>query len=131
MTYRLSAHGQVKGGRRLKNTPSPLQQGAVTMDDQDENITLTELLGGIWPQNPFMVELAKKTPSTLKEFMNRVDEFVNVEPSRQGRRPKRQLDRNLRLIHNLGVDREEKDREEWHQPRAKGPYYTFHQSMMH
>ncbi|XP_041019355.1 uncharacterized protein LOC121261165 [Juglans microcarpa x Juglans regia] len=48
-------------------------------DDQDEKIMLAALLGGVWPRRPFMAELAKKTPSMLREFMDRVDDFVNAE----------------------------------------------------
>lgn len=39
----------------------------MTTNDQDEKITLE---GGVWPQNLFMVELAKRTPTMLQEFMN-------------------------------------------------------------
>lgn len=55
----------------------------LTTDDQDEKITLIALLGGIWPLSPLMVELARKTPSTLREFMDRVDNFVNAEDTLQ------------------------------------------------
>lgn len=41
-----------------------------TTDDQDEKITLAALLDCIWPQNPFMAEMARKTPATLREFMD-------------------------------------------------------------
>lgn len=51
----------------------------MTTNDQDEKITLAALLGGIWPKNPFMDELARKTPTTLREFMDWADEFINAE----------------------------------------------------
>lgn len=41
-----------------------------TTNNQDEKITLVALLDGIWPRNPFMTELARKTLATLREFMN-------------------------------------------------------------
>lgn len=47
--------------------------------DQNKNITLTTLLGRIWPCSLFIAELAKKTPSNLREFMDRADDFINVE----------------------------------------------------
>lgn len=50
----------------------------LTTDDQDEKITLVTLLGGIWPKTPFMTELARKTPSTLREFMDRAKDYVNA-----------------------------------------------------
>lgn len=36
-------------------------------DDQNKKITLAALLRGVWPWNPFMEELARKTPKTLRE----------------------------------------------------------------
>ncbi|XP_042958112.1 uncharacterized protein LOC122293660 [Carya illinoinensis] len=51
----------------------------LTTKDQDEKITLAALLGGIWPRNPFMAKLARRTPSTLREFKDRANDFVNVE----------------------------------------------------
>lgn len=55
----------------------------LTTDDQDEKITLTAVLGGIWPRSPFMAELARKTPSTLREFMDWADKFVKVQDTLQ------------------------------------------------
>lgn len=49
------------------------------VDDQDEKIILAALLEGIWPRSPFIAELARKTSSTLQEFMDRADGLVNVE----------------------------------------------------
>lgn len=51
----------------------------MTTDYQDEKITLAALLGGIWPRNPFMAEIALQTPTTLRELMDRADGFINVE----------------------------------------------------
>lgn len=83
---------------------------------------MVALLGRIWLYHPFMLKLARKIPHILEEFMDQVDEYVNVkdilrvlvsshqegkrsernggsvdkksESSRQGRRPERQQDRN-------------------------------------
>lgn len=49
------------------------------MDEQEEKITLAAFLGSIWPRSLFMAELARRTPKTLREFMNRANNFVNVE----------------------------------------------------
>lgn len=49
------------------------------MDDQDKKITLATFLGGIWLRNPFMIELARKMPTTLHEFMDCTDGFINAE----------------------------------------------------
>lgn len=90
-----------------------------------------------------MIELAKKTLSTLKEFMDRADECIKTEntllalmdlheeikkgewqrgklnkkakTSRQGKKPERRSNHHPRLLHyNLGVREEKRDREERH-----------------
>lgn len=53
------------------------------IDDQDEKIKLEALLGGIWPQNAFMIELARKTPTTFCELQDRINDFVNAEYASQ------------------------------------------------
>lgn len=58
---------------------SRLNKEYMTTNDQDEKITLVALLGKVWPQSQFMVELAKRTPATLWEFMDQADNFINVE----------------------------------------------------
>ncbi|XP_040994292.1 uncharacterized protein LOC121240834 [Juglans microcarpa x Juglans regia] len=65
--------------KNLKSYLSRFNQKHMTMDDQDKKIMLTALLGGIWPLNPFMYEIARKTPTTLREFMDRAGEFINAE----------------------------------------------------
>lgn len=51
----------------------------LTTDDQNEKIALAALLGEIGPHHPFILELVRKTPPILKEFMYRADEYVNTE----------------------------------------------------
>lgn len=51
----------------------------MSTDDQDKKITLVAFLGGIWPRNPFMTEIARWTPTTLREFMDQAYGFFNVE----------------------------------------------------
>ncbi|KAF5450076.1 hypothetical protein F2P56_030455 [Juglans regia] len=60
-----------KGDASLKSYIFRFNKERMTTDDQDENITLAALLGGVWPRSSFMAEIAKKTPSTLREFMGR------------------------------------------------------------
>lgn len=36
-------------------------------------------MGSVWPRNSFMAELARKTPTTLLEFMDQADGFINAE----------------------------------------------------
>lgn len=43
---------------------------------------LATLLGGIWPRSPFMTKLARKTPSNLREFMDKADDFINAKETR-------------------------------------------------
>ncbi|KAF5449771.1 hypothetical protein F2P56_030183 [Juglans regia] len=65
--------------KSLKSYLSRFNKERMTMDDQDEKITLAALLGGIWPRNPFMTEITRKTPATLREFMDRADGYINGE----------------------------------------------------
>ncbi|XP_035545937.1 uncharacterized protein LOC118348424 [Juglans regia] len=63
----------------LKEYLTRFNKTKMTADDQYEKIMLAALLGGVWPRHPFMAELARKTPSILREFMDRTDDFVNAE----------------------------------------------------
>lgn len=51
----------------------------MTTDDQSEKITLTALLSRVYFQSPFMKEPAKRTPSSIEEFMDQADKFVNYQ----------------------------------------------------
>lgn len=44
----------------LKAYLAMFNKECMTMNDQDENITLVALLGGIWPRNHFMENLPKR-----------------------------------------------------------------------
>ncbi|KAF5468932.1 hypothetical protein F2P56_013040 [Juglans regia] len=63
----------------LKSYISRFDRECITTYDQDEKITLAALLGGIWPCNPFMTEIAQRTPTLLREFMDHADGFINAE----------------------------------------------------
>lgn len=43
----------------------------MTIDDQDETIMLFALSGGIQLKSPMMVELVRKTTTTLHKFMDK------------------------------------------------------------
>ncbi|XP_042950228.1 uncharacterized protein LOC122282333 [Carya illinoinensis] len=45
----------------------------MTAEDQEENINLPALLGGVWPRSTFRAELAKRISMTLREFMDQAD----------------------------------------------------------
>lgn len=49
------------------------------MNDQDGKIILAALMRGIWPRILFMIKLARKTPTTLRDFIDIVDDFLNVK----------------------------------------------------
>jgi hypothetical protein len=36
-----------------------------------ETVVLTAAINGLWHKGPFVLELAKKTPTTLREFMEK------------------------------------------------------------
>lgn len=77
------------------------------MDRVDEFVNVKDMLWALVSSHPE----GKKSKSREGQTHRR------VEISRQGRKSERQLDNNHRLIHNnLGVHRDEKDREEWRQP---------------
>lgn len=50
----------------------------LTTDGQDKS-TLAALLGRIWPLSSFMAEIERRTSATLRDFMDRVNDFVNAE----------------------------------------------------
>ncbi|XP_042969059.1 uncharacterized protein LOC122301741 [Carya illinoinensis] len=68
-----------KEGESLKAYLTRFNKENLTTNDQDEKIILAALLGGIWPRSLFMIELAKKAPSTLREFMDRADDYINAK----------------------------------------------------
>lgn len=51
----------------------------LTIDNLDEKITFPTFLGGLWPRSPFMLELARKTSLTSREFVFWANDFVNDE----------------------------------------------------
>lgn len=51
----------------------------MTTDEQEKKITLAALLEGVWPLFQFMPELARRTPMTLREFLDQADNFINAE----------------------------------------------------
>lgn len=68
------------------------------MDDPDEQITLADLLKGVCTRSLFIAKLAKRTPSTLQEFMDRANDFVNTKHILKS------------LINLQGLDRKEIER---------------------
>ncbi|KAF5471057.1 hypothetical protein F2P56_011529 [Juglans regia] len=144
----------------LKTYLTRFNKERLTTENKDEKITLAALLGGIWPRSPFMAKLARKTPSTLREFMDRAYNFVNAEDtlqalvdphkadrkaerrsgqverkigaSRQEKKQEKWPDYNPRLIHeNLNAQEDEKDREEPRQLKTGSRYCKYHQIGSH
>ncbi|XP_042973107.1 uncharacterized protein LOC122304911 [Carya illinoinensis] len=76
-TYLLTV--KQRDGKSLKSYLSLFNKECMTIDDQDEKITLAVLLGGMWPRNPFMARIAQRTPTTLREFMDQADGFINAK----------------------------------------------------
>ncbi|XP_040990914.1 uncharacterized protein LOC121238137 [Juglans microcarpa x Juglans regia] len=67
----------------LKAYLSWFNKECMTIDDLDEKISLATLLGGVWPQSQFMVELTRRTPVTLREFIDQADNFINAKDTLQ------------------------------------------------
>ncbi|XP_042942838.1 uncharacterized protein LOC122277020 [Carya illinoinensis] len=146
-----------KEDENLKAYLTRFNKERLTMDDQDEKITLAALLGGVWPCSPFMAKLTRRTPSTLREFMDKADDFVNAEDtlqalvdpgkedrgierrngqvdkkakaSRREREQERRSDHSPRLIYN-NLDIREKGKERGdRRPTRKGSRYSkYHQT---
>lgn len=66
-------------GESLKMYLYHFNKEHLATDDQDKKIILVALLGDIWPLSPFMAEIARRTPGTLRDFMDRTDNFVNAK----------------------------------------------------
>lgn len=49
------------------------------MEDPNQQITMATLVGEICIRSLFMAKLAKKTLMTLREFMDKVNDFINIE----------------------------------------------------
>ncbi|XP_042954678.1 uncharacterized protein LOC122291097 [Carya illinoinensis] len=107
-----------------------------------------------------MAELARRTPSTLREFMNRADDFVNAKdtlqalvdpckeyiqverknrradkkgnPSRRERAQEGQSTCDLIWVHNnLGVQEGEEEKESRHSVKIGGRYCKYYQTSSH
>lgn len=68
-----------RDAENLKAYLSRFNLKCMTTDDQEEKVTLAALLWGIWPHNSFMAKSARKMPTTLREFMDCMDSFINME----------------------------------------------------
>ncbi|KAF5452054.1 hypothetical protein F2P56_027092 [Juglans regia] len=101
-----------KDDKSLKSYLSLFNKERMTTDYQNEKITLAALLGGIWPRNPFMTEIARKTPSTLREFMDRADCYINREDTLQALTTPRKSD----------LERADKKKANRHQGSNQGVY---------
>ncbi|XP_041026942.1 uncharacterized protein LOC121267140 [Juglans microcarpa x Juglans regia] len=134
-TYLLTVKQQDDEG--LKSYLSRFNRECMTIDNQDEKITLVALLGGIWPLNPFMSVIARKTPTTLREFMDRADGFINAEDTfealtaqrkseveRAGLKPSRQRPNRDRRGERRGASNVKKKREAPARPQEGGHTHT-------
>ncbi|KAF5469063.1 hypothetical protein F2P56_013163 [Juglans regia] len=90
--------------------------------DQDEKIMLAALLEGVWPRSPFMAELARKTPSTLQEFMDKVDDFINAEDTLIAltTQPERRSERETKGGQRKDRDGEQKAKSDQQESRQDG-----------
>lgn len=62
--------------KSLKTYLSRFNKERMTMNDQEKKITLTMLLGGVWPG---LAKLARRTPTILREFMDQFNYFIKAE----------------------------------------------------
>jgi hypothetical protein len=72
---------QQKDSESLKDYVDRFQKERLTVVATPGNIVLMALMNGIHPQNPLALEVARKPPADLQEFMERAVEFINGEES--------------------------------------------------
>lgn len=65
--------------KSLKAYLARLNKKRLTTTDQGKKVTLTALLGGIWPSNRFMLKLARRIQTILWKFMDKANDFVNTK----------------------------------------------------
>jgi hypothetical protein len=65
----------------LKDYIDYFQKERLTVVAVLENLVLMALMNGIHPQNPLALEVARKPPSDLQEFMEKAAKFINGEES--------------------------------------------------
>jgi hypothetical protein len=63
----------------LKDYLQRFNKERVEAEEMSESVVLTAAINGLWHKGPFVLELAKKTPTTLQEFMEKAEEFINQE----------------------------------------------------
>jgi hypothetical protein len=63
----------------LKDYLQRFNKERVEAEEMSESVVLTAAINGLWHKGPFVLELAKKTPTTLREFMEKAEEFINQE----------------------------------------------------
>lgn len=77
LTYLLSLRqGDIES---LKDHIHRFNQVKLTVEDVPKNLVLVAVLNGLSPKGPFILELGKKTPVTLQEFMDKAKAFVSLE----------------------------------------------------
>jgi hypothetical protein len=65
--------------KSLKGYLQRFNKERVEAEDMLESVVLTVAINGLWHKGPFILELAKKTPTTLQEFMEKLEEFISQE----------------------------------------------------
>jgi hypothetical protein len=63
----------------LKDYLQRFNRERVEAEDMSESVVLTAAINGLWHKGPFVLELAKRTPTTLQEFMEKAEEFISQE----------------------------------------------------
>lgn len=84
--------------KSLKDYLDRFNQERLTMEDMSKNFILTAILNELSPKGSFVPELAKRTLTTLQEFMDKAEEFASYEETmkayaERGRSPRTQARR--------------------------------------
>jgi hypothetical protein len=63
----------------LKDYLHRFNQERMAAEDIPENVVLAAILNGLSHKGPLALELSKRTPATLQEFMDKAEEFISQE----------------------------------------------------
>ncbi|GLT55114.1 hypothetical protein SLA2020_282630 [Shorea laevis] len=71
-------------------------QEKLSLDSVTDEMAFAALFRGIHPGGALMMELAKKQPDNLQEFMDKAEEFINQEENLRELRLSRQIPTSVR-----------------------------------
>lgn len=80
----------------LRNYITRFNKEALQVDDTNDKVILTTLMGGLQPSR-FMFSLSKSPPNTLEELMVKAEKHINAEEAMFARRGGGELEKRKRI----------------------------------